>query len=182
MYIQDQSVSASAISEGLVFKLMSPDIETRLELDVHENRQTSFIAHFEPALKAGQEAQYYFRQKTRNYFPMSEEEIHKRMSARTYHIDEPFAEKSFTISCHTDRLQLVLKFPHGFEVSGEHCVVQIGKSKVSVPEEEARIKDNAYLTLDNFGGQLILTLDLPEPKTLLRYLVRWKPPDSPSGS
>jgi hypothetical protein len=175
LILDDQSPDADGSHEYVNASTMAPGVTARAETVINNPKTPRFRVYFDPPLKLGDFISYHYSIKSKNYFPMSREEIKKRIDKGHYHLKDVICETTYTISTPTDHLYLQLTFPSFFEIEDEHVKVEVSRSGPQNQEEEQRIQHPLVLTKNLFGPRTRLVFDLKQPILNHRYRIRWRP-------
>jgi hypothetical protein len=175
MILDDRSPRADGSHQHLSVTSNTEGLEVTHYRIINDAKKTRFRVHFEPPLKKGDVVEYQYHIKSANYFPMSIEEIQRRIVEGDYHLKEKVCEANYTISTYADSLSFRLNFPDQFEITNPYAYVEVGHDGERVPEEEKRIHDLGALSKSYFGKKVSLEFRLRQPRFNHRYRIRWQP-------
>jgi DNA-binding CsgD family transcriptional regulator len=173
--IDDRSPQATVLPHPLEVGSHSNRVKVTHRLILEDEKRPLFQVLFDPPLTRGQQLSYYYYVNHATYFPMSREELTKRIEAEQYPLEEMLCEKSYTISSPTRHLYLRLTFPPHFEVEAEQILVEVGRGGPPDQHEKERIHHSGAFVKKVFGRRTSLILDLNNPVLSRRYRIRWLP-------
>jgi len=168
--IDDLGPQADVRPQSLEVWSHSTSVTVSHRMVVEDPKRPLFQVLFDPPLTRGQRLTYHYAVVTANYFPMTKEELDRRIAAGQYHLTAPFCEKAYNVGSPTGHLYLRLTFPPLFEIEDEHVVVQVGRGGPRDQAEEDRIRGSAAFGKSLFARRASLTLDVDKPPTAVPVL------------